>query len=111
MVAVSDFEQECEKLIANMGDECEPATARDAMARVRMFKSVLIEHGVEHSGQIEQFPIGQLRQHLNHIQTNWGRSSRMRIMSAPELRNAGETLRLSENCAPPDTCSCTTATA
>ncbi len=94
VVAVSDFEQECEKLIANMGDEWEPATARDAMALVRMFKSVLIEHGVEHSGQIEQFHIGQLRQHFNHIPTNWGRSSRMRIMSAPELRNEGEKLRL-----------------
>lgn len=94
VVAVSDFEQECEKLIANMGDEWEPATARDAMALVRMFKSVLIEHGVEHSGQIEQFHIGQLRQHFNHIPTNWGRSSRMRIMSAPELRNEGEKLRV-----------------
>ncbi len=94
VVAVSDFEQECEKLIANMGDEWEPATARDAMALVRMFKSVLIEHGVEHSGQIEQFHIGQLRQHFNHIPTNWGRSSRMRIMSAPELRDEGEKLRL-----------------
>ena len=93
VVAVADFEQECEKLIANMGDEWEPATARDAMALVRMFKSVLIEHGVEHSGQIEQFHIGQLRQHLNHIPTNWGRSSRMRIMSAPELRDEGEKLR------------------
>lgn len=93
VVAVSDFEQECEKLIANMGDEWELSTARDAMALVRMFKSVLIEHGVEHSGQIEQFHIGQLRQHLNHIPTNWGRSSRMRIMSAPELRDEGAKLR------------------
>lgn len=93
VVAVSDFEQECEKLIANMGTDWEPATARDAKALVRMFKSVLIEHGVEHSGQIEQYHIGQLRQHFNHIPTDWGRSSRMRIMSAPELRAEGEKLR------------------
>jgi hypothetical protein len=93
VVAVSDFEQECEKLIANMGDEWEPATARDAMALVRMFKSVLIEHGVEHSGQVEQYHIGLLRQHLNHIPTNWGRSSKMRVMSAPDLRAEGEKLR------------------
>ncbi|AYM83786.1 integrase [Agrobacterium tumefaciens] len=93
VVAVSDFEQECEKLIANMGDEWEPATARDAMALVRMFKSVLIEHGVEHSGQVEQYHIGLLRQHLNHIPTNWGRSSNMRVMSAPDLRAEGEKLR------------------
>jgi hypothetical protein len=93
VVAVSDFEQECEKLIANMGDEWEPATARDVMALVRMFKSVLIEHGVEHSGQVEQYHIGLLRQHLNHIPTNWGRSSKMRVMSAPDLRAEGEKLR------------------
>lgn len=93
VVAVSDFEQECEKLIANMGGDWEPATARDALALVRMFKSVLIEHGVEHSGQVEQYHIGLLRQHLNHIPTNWGRSSKMRAMSAPDLRAEGEKLR------------------
>ncbi|MDR9779576.1 DUF6538 domain-containing protein [Rhizobium redzepovicii] len=93
MVAVADFEQECEKLIANMGKEWEPATARDAMALVRMFKSVLVEHGVEHSGQVEQYHIGLLRQHFNDIPTDWGRSSKMRIMSAPELRAKGHELR------------------
>ncbi|WP_249406575.1 integrase [Rhizobium sp. CFBP 13726] len=93
VVAVGDFEKECEKLIANMGGDWEPATARDALALVRMFKSVLIEHGVEHSGQVEQYHIGQLRQHLNHIPTNWGRSSKMRVMSAPDLRAEGEKLR------------------
>ncbi|RUM26585.1 integrase [Rhizobium vallis] len=92
-VAVTDFEQECEKLIANMGKEWEPATARDAMALVRMFKSVLVEHGVEHSGQIEQYHIGLLRQHFNDIPTNWGKSGRMRVMSAPELRAEADKLR------------------
>ncbi|WP_246723461.1 DUF6538 domain-containing protein [Rhizobium sp. ARZ01] len=93
VVAVSEFEQECEKLIANMGDEWTAETERDAMALVRMFKSVLVEHGVEHSGQIEQYHIGLLRQHFNDIPTDWGRSSRMRIMSSPELRAEGNKLR------------------
>ncbi len=93
IVAVADFEQECEKLIVNMRDEWTKDTARDAMALVRMFKSVLVEHGVEHSGQIEQYHIGLLRQHFNEIPINWGRSSRMRIMSAPELRAKGHELR------------------
>ncbi|EHH03935.1 phage integrase family protein [Agrobacterium tumefaciens CCNWGS0286] len=93
IVAVADFEQECEKLIANMGEEWTAETGRDAMALVRMFKSVLVEHGVEHSGQIEQYHIGLLRQHFNEIPINWGRSSRMRIMSAPELRAKGHELR------------------
>jgi hypothetical protein len=92
-VAVADFEQECDKLIANMGNDWEPATARDAMALVRIFKSVLMEHGIHHSGQIEQYHIGMLRQHFNDIPTDWGRSSRMRIMSAPELRAEGDKLR------------------
>lgn len=93
VVAVSDFEHECDKLIANMGEDWEPATARDAKALVRMFKTVLEEHGVTHSGQIEQYHIGLLRQHFNHIPTDWGRSSRMRVMSAPELRAEGDRLR------------------
>ena len=93
IVAVADFEQECEKLIANMGEEWTAETGRDAMALVRMFKSVLVEHGVEHSGQVEQYHIGLLRQHFNEIPINWGRSSRMRIMSAPELRAKGHELR------------------
>ncbi|MGV1916130.1 DUF6538 domain-containing protein [Rhizobium sp. 22-785-1] len=93
VVPIADFEQECEKLIDNMGEDWTTETGRDAMALVRMFKSVLIEHGVEHSGQIEQYHIGQLRQHFNHIPTDWGRSSRMRVMSAPELRVEGDKLR------------------
>ncbi|MDF0695171.1 hypothetical protein PYR71_01335 [Rhizobium sp. MC63] len=35
VVAVSEFEQECEKLIANMRDEWTAETGRDAMALVR----------------------------------------------------------------------------
>lgn len=93
VVAVSDFEQECDKLIANMGKEWTAETARDAKALVRMFQSVLVEHGIEHSGQIEQYHIGLLRQHFNDIPTDWGRSSRMRVMSAPELRAKGQEMR------------------
>jgi len=92
-VAVADFEDECQKLIANMGVEWVPATARDAMALVRTFKSVLLEHGVEHSGQIEQYHLGMLRQHFNDIPTHWGKSSRMRGMTAPELRAEGRLMR------------------
>jgi len=41
------------KLIANMGDEWAPATGRDAWVWYAFSKLVLVEHGVEHSGQIE----------------------------------------------------------
>ncbi len=93
VVAVSDFEEECDKLIANMGDEWTAETARDAKALVRMFQTVLVEHGVDHSGQIEQYHLGMLRQHFNDIPTDWGRSSRMRVMSAPELRAKADEMR------------------
>lgn len=94
VVPLSAFESECNKLIANMAPEWEPATARDAMALVRMFKSVLEEHGIEHSGQIEQYHIGKLRQHFNEIPVSWGKSPRMREMSAPDLRAEGHKLRV-----------------
>jgi hypothetical protein len=42
IVAVADFEQECEKLIANMDEEWTAETGRDAMALVRMFDRGLI---------------------------------------------------------------------
>ncbi|MGV1758864.1 DUF6538 domain-containing protein [Rhizobium sp. A22-96] len=93
VVMVADLESECEKLIANKGKSWEKASANDARALVRMLKSVLEEHNVEHSGQIEQFHLGQLRQHLNEIPIHWGKSARMRAMSAPELRAEGKKLR------------------
>ncbi len=93
VVALAAFESECNKLIANMGAEWEPATARDVLALVRLFKTVLEENRVEHSGQITQYHIGKLRQHFNDIPARWGQSHRMRAMSAPELRAEGEKLR------------------
>lgn len=93
VVLVADFEAEYEKLAENMKEAWDESTARDARALVRMFKSVLEEHGVEHSGQITQFHLGMLRQHFNAIPTRWGQSARMRAMSAPELRAEGQKLK------------------
>ncbi|MBP2560112.1 hypothetical protein J2857_002881 [Neorhizobium galegae] len=93
VIAVADFESACEGLVKNMKDAWDETTARDARALVRMFKGVLEEHGVEHTGQITQYHLGELRQHFNDIPVNWGKSARMRAMSAPELRAEGERLR------------------
>lgn len=93
VVLVADFEAECEKLIKNMKDAWDEGTARDARALVRMLKSVLEEHDVQHSGQITQYHLGLLRQHFNAIPTRWGQSARMRAVTAPELRTEGEKLR------------------
>lgn len=93
VVLVADFEAECEKLIKNMKDAWDASTARDARALVRMFKAVLEEKGVEHTGQITQYHLGELRQYFNEIPTRWGQSARMRGMSAPELRAEGKKLQ------------------
>jgi len=85
VIAVADFESACEGLVKNMKDAWDETTARDARALVRIFKGVLEEHGVEHTGQITQYHLGELRQHFNDIPVNWGKSARMRSMSAPEL--------------------------
>jgi len=93
VIQVADFEAECEELVKNMKEAWDESTARDARALVRMFKSVLEEHGVEHTGQITQYHLGKLRQHFNAIPTRWGQSARMRAMSAPELRAEGDMLK------------------
>lgn len=93
VIHVADFEAECEQLVKNMKDAWDDTTARDARALVRMFKGVLEEHGVEHTGQITQYHLGKLRQHFNEIPIRWGQSARMRAMSAPELRAEGEIRR------------------
>lgn len=69
-----------------MKDAWDNDTARDAPALVRMFKAVLEEHGVEHTGQITQY-------HPHAIPVRWGQSARMRAMSAPELRAEGQKLQ------------------
>lgn len=93
VIPLADFEAACEELVDNMKDAWDDTTARDARALVRMFKRVLEEHGVEHTGQITQYHIGRLRKHFNNIPVRWGQSARMRAMSAPELRAEGEKLR------------------
>ncbi len=93
VIQVADFEAECEKLAQNMKDTWDDDTARDARALVRMFKAVLEEHGVEHTGQITQYHLGELRQHFNAIPVRWGQSARTRTMSAPELRAEGRKLQ------------------
>ncbi len=73
VIAVADFESACEGSSRNMKDAWDETTARDARALVRIFKGVLEEHGVEHTGQITQYHLGELRQHFNDIPVNWGK--------------------------------------
>lgn len=78
---VSGFDEELEKLIANHKDDWEEDTASDVRVLVGIFRGILQEHGVTHSGEITQEHVAALRQHFNHIVPTWGRSPRLRSLS------------------------------
>ena len=83
---LSGFDEQIEKLIANNQDQWEEDTASDVRVLVNMFRGILEEHGVTHSGEITQEHVAALRQHFNHILPHWGRSPRLRGLSPRELR-------------------------
>lgn len=84
---LSGFDEELEKLIANHQDEWEEDTASDVRVLVGVFRGILAEHDVTHSGEITQEHVAALRQHFNHILPHWGRSPRLRSLTPRELRN------------------------
>lgn len=81
---LSGFDEEVEKLIAN--NQWEEDTASDVRVLVRIFRGILEEHEVAHSGEITQEHVAALRQHFNHILPLWGRSPRLRNLSPSALR-------------------------
>lgn len=83
---LSRFDEEVDKMIANKGKEWTAETAADARVLVNLFRGILEEHGVTHSGQITQTHVAALRQHFNHIIPSWGRSPRLRALSTQALR-------------------------
>lgn len=83
---LSGFDAELENLISNKKDEWEEDTASDVRVLVGIFRGILSEHGVAHSGEITQEHVAALRQHFNHILPLYGRSPRLRALSPAELR-------------------------
>lgn len=83
---LGEFDAQLDKLIANHQDDWAPDTASDVRVLVVIFKGILEEHGVTHSGEITQEHVAALRQHFNHILPNYGRSPRLLAMSPKELR-------------------------
>ncbi|MEL7526588.1 MAG: hypothetical protein AAFN16_12485 [Pseudomonadota bacterium] len=55
-----------------------------------MFVDILVENGVEHSGQVRQAHLVALRDCFSLVPTNYGQSSTLRAMSVPELRALGQ---------------------
>lgn len=87
---VSDFLEKFDILQRNKRKEWKPETARDVSVVVRMFVDILVENGVEHSGQIRQAHLAALRDYFSLVPTNYGQSSRLRAKSVPELRALGQ---------------------
>lgn len=83
---LGEFDAQLDKLIANHQDDWEPDTASDVRVLVGIFRGILEEHGVTHSGEITQEHVAALRQHFNHILPTYGRSPRLLAMSPKELR-------------------------
>lgn len=84
---LSRFDEEVDKMIANKGTEWDTGTASDARVLVTIFRGILEEHGVKHSGEITQAHVAALRQHFNLIIPSWGRSQRLRALSTKALRD------------------------
>jgi integrase len=84
---VSEFMDRCEKLIKSKRS-WEDKTAQDVRVVAGMFVGILEEHSIEHSTQITQFHIGQLRDHFDDIPARYGQSARLRKLSTKELREA-----------------------
>lgn len=87
---VADFLEKFDILLRNKRKEWRPETASDVGVVVRMFIDILVENGVEHSGQIRQAHLAALRDYFSLVPTNYGQSSRLRVLSVPELRALGQ---------------------
>ncbi|WP_341871592.1 DUF6538 domain-containing protein [Pannonibacter carbonis] len=87
---VADFLEKFDILLRNKRKEWRPETASDVGVVVRMFIDILVENGVEHSGQIRQAHLAALRDYFSLVPTNYGQSSRLRSLSVPELRALGQ---------------------
>lgn len=83
---LSGFDEQLDELVANNQDQWEEDTASDVRVLVGIFRGILEEHGVTHSGEITQEHVAALRQHFNHILQHWGRSPRLRKLSPQQLR-------------------------
>jgi integrase len=83
---LAGFETELDNLVSNRKDEWEDDTASDVRVLVGIFRGILEEHGVTHSGEITQEHVAALRQHFNHILPLYGRSPRLRALSPAALR-------------------------
>lgn len=87
VLPLSGFVDEWERMVRNHKEEWRDATAADARVLVCLFRDILEEHGVKHSGEIGQHHIAALRDHFNWVPIKYGQSARMRAMTPKQLRD------------------------
>ncbi|MBN7762744.1 hypothetical protein JYP52_16505 [Nitratireductor aquibiodomus] len=85
---LSHFMTQCDALMKSNQHHWEDATAKDVKVAVTMLVGVLEEQGITHSSQMRQIHLGKLREHFDHILTNYGRSPRLRSLGTANLRAA-----------------------
>ncbi len=85
---LAQFITECDALMKSNQHHWEDATAKDVKVAVTMLVGVLEEQGITHSSQMRQIHLGKLREHFDHILTNYGRSPRLRSLGTAALRAA-----------------------
>ncbi|MEP2705520.1 MAG: tyrosine-type recombinase/integrase [Roseibium sp.] len=89
LLPVSQFMDIFEIWKRNKGEGWTAETARDARNAVRMFTEVLEKFNVVHTGQIRQAHLAAFRDFLGLLPKNYGQSTRMRALTAPELEDIG----------------------
>lgn len=83
---LADFVDEWQKMVDNHKEEWREDTASDARVLVCLFRDILEEQGVRHSGEIRQHHIAALRDHFNQVPVKYGQSTRLRAMKPGTLR-------------------------
>lgn len=85
ILQLSGFVAEWQKMVDNHKQEWREETASGARVLVCLFRDILEEHGVRHSGEIRQHQVAALRDHFNWMPAKYGQSSRLRAMKANML--------------------------
>ena len=86
VLPLSGFVAEWQKMVDNHKEEWREDTASDARVLVCLFRDILEENGVRHSGEIRQHHVAALRDHFNWMPAKYGQSSRLRAMKPSRLR-------------------------
>lgn len=91
VLPVADFSAAAQTMSDNKKADWEPDSRKHAITLVELFKNLLIEQGVAHSGEIRQHHLAALRSLMNDMPSLWGRSKKkgMPVPMPAQLRARG----------------------